>query len=211
MQAVLFGIFGGYILGSVNPAYLIGLFKGEDIRETGSHNAGASNALIVYGKKVGAFCAIFDILKAYFIIKLVGFLWPDAVLAKVCAAASCIMGHMFPVFMRFRGGKGLACTGGTVLAYSMKLFCILLLLSLLLVLVTDYICFVPASVSIYAPVLYGFFTKDYIGQIIFTVVGLIMFSKHIKNFRRIAAGTEAHFSFLWNRESEIDRVQKKEG
>ena len=78
MQAVLFGIFGGYILGSVNPAYLIGLFKGEDIRETGSHNAGASNALIVYGKKVGAFCAIFDILKAYFIIKLVGFLWPDA-------------------------------------------------------------------------------------------------------------------------------------
>ena len=53
MQAILFGTICGYLLGSVNPAYLLGLMKGEDIRKTGSHNAGASNALIVYGKKAG--------------------------------------------------------------------------------------------------------------------------------------------------------------
>ena len=70
MQAVLFGSLCGYLLGCVNPAYLIGLMKGEDIRNTGSHNAGASNAVIVYGKKVGAFCALFDIFKAYFIIQI---------------------------------------------------------------------------------------------------------------------------------------------
>ena len=211
MQAIIFSLAVGYFVGSVNPSYLFGLFKGEDIRETGSHNAGASNAVIVYGKKVGAFCAVFDILKAFFVIKLTAFLWPSVPLAKVCAASMCIMGHMFPIFMGFRGGKGLACTGGTILAYSARLFCILLLISLILVLVTDYICFVPASVAVYAPILYGLFTKDYIGQIIFTVVGLIILSKHIKNFRRIAEGTEAHFSFLWRRESEIERVMQKKG
>ena len=211
MQAIIFSLAVGYFVGSVNPSYLFGLFKGEDIRETGSHNAGASNAVIVYGKKVGAFCAVFDILKAFFVIKLTAFLWPSVPLAKVCAASMCIIGHMFPVFMGFRGGKGLACTGGTILAYSARLFCVLLLISLILVLVTDYICFVPASVAVYAPILYGLFTKDYIGQIIFTVVGLIILSKHIKNFRRIAEGTEAHFSFLWRRESEIERVMQKKG
>ena len=211
MQAIIFSLVVGYFVGSVNPSYLFGLFKGEDIRETGSHNAGASNAVIVYGKKVGAFCAVFDLLKACFVIKLTALLWPSVPLAKVCAASMCIMGHMFPVFMGFRGGKGLACTGGTILAYSARLFCVLLLISLILVLVTDYICFVPASVAVYAPILYGLFTNDYIGQIIFTVVGLIILCKHIKNFRRIAEGTEAHFSFLWRRESEIDRVMQKKG
>lgn len=211
MQAILFGTICGYLLGSVNPAYLLGLMKGEDIRKTGSHNAGASNALIVYGKKAGAFCALFDILKAYFIVRMTAALYPLVPLAKVCAGAACILGHMFPVFMGFRGGKGLACTGGTILAYSARLFCVLLLISIVLALVTDYICFVPASVSVYAPILYGLFTGDGIGQLIFTVVGLIMLSKHFQNFRRIANGTEAHFSFLWHRESEIERVQQKKG
>lgn len=211
MHAVLFGTVCGYLLGCVNPAYLIGLLRGEDIRKTGSHNAGASNAVIVYGKKVGALCMFFDIFKAYLIIKLTAMLFPLVPLAKVCAGSACILGHMFPVFMGFRGGKGLACTGGTVLAYSAKLFFVLLLISLLIAIITDYICFVPASVAIYGPILYGLFTKDSIGQLIFTAVGLIMLSKHIKNFRRILNGTEAHFSFLWNRENEINRVQGKKG
>lgn len=211
MEAIILCSVVSYLIGSINPAYLISLLKGEDIRKIGSHNAGASNALIAYGKKAGALCAVFDILKAYIVIRLAGIFFPHVSLAKVCAASFCILGHIFPVFMRFHGGKGLACTGGTILAYSLRLFCILLLISLILVLITDYICVVPASVSIYAPILYGLFTKDYIGQVIFTVVGLIMFSKHIKNFRRIAEGTEAHFSFLWRREEEIERVQRKEG
>ena len=144
MQAILFGTICGYLLGSVNPAYLLGLMKGEDIRKTGSHNAGASNALIVYGKKAGAFCARFDLLKAYFIVRMTAALYPLAPLAKVCAGAACILGPMFPVFRGCRGGKGLACTGGTILAYSARLFCVLLLISIVLALVTDYICFVPA-------------------------------------------------------------------
>lgn len=211
MHAILFGTICGYLLGCINPAYLIGLLKGEDIRKTGSHNAGASNAVIVYGKKVGAVCMLFDIFKAYFIIKITAMLFPLAPLAKVCAGSACILGHMFPVFMGFRGGKGLACTGGTVLAYSAKLFFVLLLISLLIAIITDYICFVPASVAVYGPILYGLFTKDGIGQLIFTAVGLLMLSKHFRNFRRILNGTEAHFSFLWNRENEIERVQGKKG
>lgn len=211
MEAIIISTIGSYLIGSFNPAYLLGLLKGEDIRKSGSGNAGASNALIHYGKKAGAICAILDILKAYLVVRLAGVLFPSVPLSKVCAGSACILGHIFPVFMGFRGGKGLACTGGTILAYSARLFCILLLISLILALITDYICFVPASVSIYAPILYGLFTRDYIGQVIFTVVGLVMFSKHIQNFRRIAEGTEAHFSFIWRRDEEIERVQRKEG
>lgn len=211
MEAIIISTIGSYLIGSFNPAYLLGLLKGEDIRKSGSHNAGASNALIHYGKKAGAICAVLDILKAYLVVRLAAVLFPDVPLSKVCAGSACILGHIFPVFMNFRGGKGLACTGGTVLAYSARLFCLFLAISLILVLVTDYICFVPTSVALYAPIVYGILTGDHIGWAIFSITGIIMIFKHRNNFVRIMNGTEAHFSFIWRRDEEIERVQRKEG
>ena len=103
----------GYLLGCINPAYLIARARGFDIRSRGSGNAGASNAVITMGKAAGVFSAIIDIFKAwlavclatrYFTALSVG----GMPVAGEIAGVACILGHMFPFFMAFRGGKGFA-------------------------------------------------------------------------------------------------------
>lgn len=196
----------GYLIGGINPAYLIAKYKGFDIRKRGSGNAGASNAVITMGKKVGVISAILDIVKAYLAVLLAGLLVPSIPLAKVVAGVSCIIGHIFPVFMQFRGGKGLASLGGVILAFHPLVFLILLTVELVIVLIVDYICIVPITASVAFPIIYMSMTKDKIGAILYGLLAIVIFYKHIENLKRIRSGTEAHFSFLWRRKKEIERL-----
>ena len=75
-------------------------------------------------------------------------------------AVSCILGHIFPFYMKFRGGKGLACLGGAILAYNWRLFTVMLVAELLLALLTNYICFVPITASIAFPLIYRHLEHD---------------------------------------------------
>lgn len=113
----------GYLIGCISPSYLIGRKKGYDVRTSGSCNAGASNTVIMAGKAAGIFVALFDILKATAACKLGAVLLPELEYAWQITGVSCVVGHMFPVFLGFRGGKGFACLGGVVLAHSAKVFC----------------------------------------------------------------------------------------
>jgi glycerol-3-phosphate acyltransferase PlsY len=196
----------GYLIGGINPAYLIAKYKGFDIRKRGSGNAGASNAVITMGKKVGAISAILDIFKAYLAVTIAGVLFPNVSLAKVVMGISCILGHIFPIYMRFRGGKGLASLGGVILAFHPIVFVILLSVELIIVLIVDYICIVPITASVAFPFIYMSMTKDSIGAILYGLLAIVIFSKHIENLKRIRSGTEAHFSFLWRRKKEIERL-----
>ena len=107
MKMVFFSIIS-YLIGCINPAYLIGLKKGYDIRERGSLNAGASNVLINVGKRAGAFTALFDIFKSFFCYKMAEAFLPEITFAGMFCASLCVFGHIFPVFLKFRGGKGFA-------------------------------------------------------------------------------------------------------
>jgi glycerol-3-phosphate acyltransferase PlsY len=205
MPIVISALFG-YLIGGINPAYLIAKYKGFDIRKRGSGNAGASNAVITMGKKVGAISAILDIFKAYLAVTIAGVLFPNVSLAKVVMGISCILGHIFPIYMRFRGGKGLASLGGVILAFHPIVFVILLSVELIIVLIVDYICIVPITASVAFPFIYMSMTKDSIGAILYGLLAIIIFSKHIENLKRIRSGTEAHFSFLWRRKKEIERL-----
>lgn len=201
----------GYLLGCINPSYIIARVRGFDIRNRGSGNAGASNAVITMGKGVGVFSALFDILKAALAVFLAGRLFPKLVVggfvvAGEMAGVSCIMGHMFPVFMGFRGGKGLACLGGLILADDWRLFLGLLVATLLVVLITDYICIAPLMLTVVYPLLRGLTTDSFVAALILCIAIPPVWGKHIVNLKRIANGTEAHFSLLWNREKELDRV-----
>lgn len=196
----------GYLIGGINPAYLIAKYKGFDIRKRGSGNAGASNAVITMGKKVGVISAVLDIVKAYLAVFFAGLLVPSIPLAKVVAGISCIIGHIFPIFMRFRGGKGLASLGGVILAFHPLVFLILLTVELVIVLIVDYICIVPITASVAFPIIYMSMTKDKIGAILYGLLAIVIFYKHIENLKRIRSGTEAHFSFLWRRKKEIERL-----
>ncbi len=198
----------GYLVGTINPSYLIAKIKGFDIRGRGSGNAGGSNALITMGNKIGAICMILDILKSYLVVTAIMYLLPENKHAAIVAGVMCIVGHMFPFYMGFKGGKGFACLGGLILAYSSKLFVIMLAAVFLLVLITDYICIGPMAASVAFAAIYGIYEKDVMGFAILMVgAGLIIY-KHIENIKRIKEGREVHFSFLWRKDEETQRVQK---
>lgn len=197
----------GYFTGAVNPAYLLGRRNGVDIRQKGSGNAGASNALILFGKAKGALCALLDIFKAYLAIRIARSLFPKYALAFAVTAAACILGHIFPFYMGFKGGKGLACLGGTILAFDGWVFLVMLGVELLIVLVTDYLCFVPITASFLFSAVYGFRSHDLWGALILLIPAAVILCRHLENLKRITEGTEMHFSFLWKPREEMERIQ----
>ena len=166
--------------------------------------------MIVIGKKVGAFVAIVDILKAYFSVKLAGVIFSYAVIndlnyAGCIAGAAAIIGHIFPFYMNFRGGKGLAAFGGTLLAVDYRLFFTLFIISLFIAVITDYICFVPISMSIVVPLSIGMAHETYVPTMILFVASIAILYKHVENIKRIKAGEELRFHFLWKRGDEAQR------
>ncbi len=198
----------GYFVGTINPSYLFSLKRGFDIRKKGSGNAGASNAYITMGKEIGILCILLDIFKAYSIVKLTTYLYADATYSFVITASACILGHIFPFYMKFRGGKGLACMGGSLLAYSPIVFLIALFGGAILAFSIDYICVLPISASIILPVVYGIAKHDALGMMILMFVGVIVIWKHKENLIRIKNGTELHLSYMWNKDKEIERLSK---
>lgn len=189
----------GYLVGNINPAYIISKLNGFDIREKGTGNAGASNITVVMGKKAGIFTALFDIFKAFAVTIIAVKLFPDTESARILSGVSCILGHIFPVFMKFHGGKGLACLGGMILSYNPVVFLLLLLAELIIALVTDYIAVVAPSGTVIFTLIYFFMTGDIIGTSMMALVSVIIFFKHLENFRRIRKGEETHISFLWKK------------
>lgn len=113
---------GGYLLGLIQTSYIIGRLKGIDIREHGSGNAGTTNTLRVLGKKYGAIVFLVDLFKCVAATVIVYFVFrnthPEMVyLLKIYAAFGAILGHNFPFYLGFRGGKGIATTAGLIASF----------------------------------------------------------------------------------------------
>ncbi len=196
----------GYLFGNVNAAYIISKLKGFDIRDKGSGNAGASNAIIVMGKKAGIITMFVDIGKAILACEVAARLFPALKAAKIVSGSACIIGHIFPFLMKFHGGKGLASLGGMILSYDPRLFIMLLTVECVLGFGLDYICVVPITGSLLFTLIYALTTGDPFGTMILASVAMVILYKHMQNLHRIMNGTEAHISYLWNKEKEIDRV-----
>lgn len=218
---IILCILFGYFVGGINPSYIIGRIKGFDIRKKGSGNAGASNALITMGKWIGIGSAIFDILKATACYLLAPLIFKDLALAAEIAGVACIIGHMFPLLMNFKGGKGLACIGGVLAGMDWRLFIAALLFAALLAIVTNYICTVPITISILTPLLYWLFgaqgpapwllfaKNGWQGVVILCIATAAMLAKHVENIHRIIIGSEMHFNYMWSKDkaAERERVQ----
>ncbi len=195
----------GYVIGCINLSYLLSKSKGYDLREHGSKNAGASNVVILMGKKAGFIVAIVDIFKAFFAVKVAIALFPEIAFAGSIAATSVILGHIFPFYMGFRGGKGLASLGGSILALDFRMFVILLTIAIFIAIITDYICFVPLTVSVIFPIMYGVVSRSIQSTLILFIATVFIWYRHMGNLKRIKDGTELHFSFLWNGKKEAKR------
>lgn len=222
-QYILCTLFG-YVIGGINPSYIIGKMRGFDIRKKGSGNAGASNAMILMGKKVGVFSAIFDIAKAATSYLCAPLIFRQMMYASVIAGTACIIGHIYPAYMKFRGGKGLACIAGVAIGIDWRFFLILLVVEAGLAIVLDYICVMPITVAVILPLCYGFFGNGklgwllhaeggWIGAGILAIASVVILLRHIQNVKRILAGKEVHLSYFWtkNKDAEIARVSGDNG
>ena len=206
LEAVLGCCAIGYLLGNLNPAFLFAKHKGYDPRVDGSGNAGASNAFILAGKLAFFTTAIMDILKAFLACRLCRWLFPSLSVAEQIGGVSCILGHMFPAVLRFRGGKGLASIGGVILSWDWRAFLILLALAVLIAFLTNYLCFVAPAMSLLLPGLYYWQTRNLPAALILLIPAVPVFCKHFPNFRRIREGTEVRMSYLWNKDGELKRT-----
>ena len=196
----------GYLLGNFSPAFLIGKLMGYDVRKDGSGNAGATNAFILAGKNAFFITALLDILKAFAAYTLCRLLFPGLSVAGPLGGVGCILGHIYPVLLRFRGGKGLASLGGVILAWNWRWFFLLLAAAVVIAFVTQYVCFVAPTMSVVFPACYLWRTGLLLGALILLIPAGPIFVKHWENFIRIREGTEMRMRFIWDKESELRRV-----
>lgn len=130
----------GYLIGTLNAGYLIGrIVKKADIRESGSGNAGASNATIVLGWKFGILTAFLDILKCTLAVYLTKLLFPDVDYYMFITGLAVILGHNYPFYMGFKGGKGTASVIGMFIAIDIRIAIAMALTIILITIVSDYI------------------------------------------------------------------------
>ncbi len=205
-EAVLGCCVIGYLLGNINPAFLFARLKGYDPRVDGSGNAGASNAFILAGKFAFFATAILDILKAFLACRLCRWLFPSLSVSEQIGGVACILGHMFPVTLHFRGGRGLASLGGVILSWDWKIFLALLALAVLIAFVTNYLCFVAPTISLLFPALYYWRTRFWPAALVLLIPAVPIIWKHAENIRRIREGTEVRMSYLWNKDGELKRT-----
>ena len=180
----------GYLLGCSNMAYWISRIKKVDIRKNGSGNLGASNATVLLGWGAGVIVAVHDIGKAILAVLLAKMLLPDLEYVGAVAGVACVLGHIFPFYLKFRGGKGLASFFGMILALNWKVALGLLVLGLVITVVTDYISLAALSISVTAPVGIWLTTGGLAVPLILCIATVVMIFKHIENIQRILNHTE---------------------
>lgn len=143
----------GYLIGCISPSAWISKKKKVDLTKEGTKNLGATNTALVLGKKAGIFVMLFDIAKSFFSYKIARVLFPHLAIAGIIACIGAILGHCFPVFMDFHGGKGLAAFGGLVLAYKPWMFIAIVIPGVILMTILNTGVAVPMLASVMFPVL----------------------------------------------------------
>jgi len=196
--SILLILIVAYLLGSINFAIIISARKyNQDIRSYGSKNAGMTNMIRTYGKKMGALTLAGDALKAV-LACLVGYA-VFGMLGAYIAAVGCVLGHMFPIFFGFKGGKGVVTTAVAILMTNPLVFLICIVLFVLIVLMSKYISLGSVlTVLIYPYVLYGMDNILLGGRSPYVpfalLLAILVLIKHSDNIKRLRNGTENKFS-----------------
>jgi len=184
-----------YLLGSINPAILISkIFYHDDVRTHGSGNAGTTNMLRTYGKKAAVGTILFDFGKAIVATLIGRLLWGE--IGQAIAGFFVGFGHMFPIYYRFRGGKGVACFAMVALVISPFTFLGILFTFVVVLVGTRYV----SLASVMAALMFPMFMQAFAGDIALAVAMAIMatvfvVALHAPNLRRIWANEEPKFDF----------------
>lgn len=173
-----------YLLGSISPSYVIAMAKKKDIRGNGSGNLGASNTAILLGLKWGIFVGAVDILKAFIPVAILKYAFPEYEYGAAIAAVCAVLGHMFPFYLKFKGGKGTATYFGAMLGLSPLAFCGIGLIFLIVTYLTDYIVIGTFVMIILFPIYLLIFDNIYVMAIMCIASFMVAF-KHRANIVRI--------------------------
>lgn len=209
---VILTILVAYLIGSISSAVIISkIISGEDIRDHGSGNAGATNMLRVHGKLAGILTLIIDILKgvvaigiAMLLALLLSAIKPESTLApclKYLAGLFVVLGHDFPIFFKFKGGKGVATSLGVILMLNWQIGLTVLIIAILIMALTRFVSLGSVIAAIIYPILLtgyimgakGFEnakTESQYAIITALLMALILIFKHRSNIKRLIKGNE---------------------
>ena len=195
----------GYLFGLIQTGYIYGKIKNIDIRKHGSGNAGTTNALRTLGWKAGVITFIGDCLKCVVAVTVVQFLFiqdPRQLLYSMYAGLGAVLGHNFPFYLKFKGGKGIASTVGLILAVQPGIFFVVVAVFVGIVLITQYVSL--ASIVIMILFVIMVVVKGQSGMLLLPngnmylyeyytiaiVLALLAIWRHRANIKRLLNGTE---------------------
>lgn len=205
-----------YLIGSINFSIILSKIIGKkDIRESGSGNAGATNMLRTYGKKMGVITLLLDVLKGIIAVLLAIYLREIAVyiefytpygLGSYCdmypyiAGVCVILGHNFPIYFGFKGGKGVATSLGVVLMLDWKVGLIVAVIAIAIMAITRYVSLgsiIGGAMFIVIEFVKAFITHEYniIQLVCVIIIGGLLIARHHANIKRLINGTENKLSF----------------
>lgn len=202
MLLVLLYVLVPYLLGSINTAILVSRhFYHDDIRKYGSGNAGFTNVMRTYGKKAALITFAGDILKTVLAI-LIGWCVFGYLTAYI-AGFACFLGHIFPVFYHFKGGKGVLCMATVMLMLDWRIFLTLVVVFVGIVMATKYISAGSVICAMMFPLLLNRMNNTGIYMIEFVAIAMavIVVIKHRANLKRIFDGTESKFKIKKSKET----------
>lgn len=184
-----------YLIGSIPFGFLIAKAKGVDIRTVGSGNIGATNVLRTFGKKFGIPCFLLDFLKGLLPV-LITIQLTDNEYAPICAVAGTVLGHVFTIFLKFKGGKGVATTAGALTGLAPLAVLAGMAIWFIILKLTGYVSLGSIIAAIVLPIMIWF---DLFGEVsverkyFFIVMGILVAWRHRTNIQRLIKGEESSF------------------
>ena len=183
-----------YLVGSVSSGIIVSqIFNLPDPRTIGSKNPGATNVMRSGNKKAAIFTLLGDLLKAILVLAIAEYLgFNDLII--VCVALAVLIGHIYPIFYKFQGGKGVATAIGILFALNFKLALIVASIWLLVFGIWRYSSLAAIVAAISAPIIAIFILRDQsLYCIAFTLITIIILFKHQTNIKKLLSGTELKF------------------
>ena len=202
----LFIVVGSYLLGSLPIGYIVGKIAGVDIRKSGSGNIGATNVLRVLGKKYGYTVFFLDALKGFAVVRISLALvsttpaaQPYANLFALLGAVVCVIGHSFPVWLNFRGGKGVATSAGVIIGLMPLAAIIVFPIWFIVFEICRYVSVASICAAISLPITIALFLRfkvmNSVVLLYFSIaLAVVVVWRHRSNFSRLLNGTEQRFT-----------------
>ena len=197
----LVAIIFAYICGSIPWGYIIGKVNGIDIRTVGSKNIGATNVTRCVGKKAGKLCFALDFLKGLLPVLLAQYLAKRGLtggeITTLIVVFATIIGHIFPLFLNFKGGKGVSTAAGAIMALAPYALITALAVWVVVFLVSRYVSLASITAAAVLPVVQWIFVltqgKNWLVATILTIIAALAIFRHRSNIQRLLDGTENRF------------------